>query len=174
MRGASIRPADNASVISPRHDPDSDCPQSYPAVQRGKTEGRCSPVQLKHPPLPLCQHSAGPALAPMASCRRQSFHFALVQSHGGIVAGGARNVGSAPESCHESDPLACPLRARSRQSALQQKTHYSITSSASASNFAGNSTPIALAALRLSTNCNFVGRCTGRSVGFAPFKISPV
>ena len=51
---------------------------------------------------------------------------------------------------------------------------YSITSSASASNFAGNSTPIALAALRLSTNRNFVGRCTGRSVGFAPFKISPV
>ena len=51
---------------------------------------------------------------------------------------------------------------------------YSITSSARASSVGGNSIPSALAALRLSTNRNLVGRCTGRSAGIAPFKICPV
>src|SRR5262249_5735767 len=81
-------------------------------------------------------------------------------------------------SSHAIGPL-CPRRNRPRCHAAEQSdeiaaTDHSMTSSASASNFAGNSTPIALAALRLTTSRNLVGRCTGRSLGFAPFKICPV
>src|SRR6266516_1128192 len=50
------------------------------------------------------------------------------------------------------------------------RTH-SITSSASASRAGGTSRPSVLAVLRLITNSNFVGCTTGRSAGFAPFKI---
>jgi hypothetical protein len=67
-----------------------------------------------------------------------------------------------------------PRAAVSRCRNACAEVNYSITSSANASNFGGNSTPIALAALRLSTNCSLVGCCTGRSPGFAPFKICPV
>jgi hypothetical protein len=48
---------------------------------------------------------------------------------------------------------------------------YSITSSARASSVGGTSTPSALAVLRLMTNSNLVGSCTGRSEGAAPFSI---
>ena len=48
---------------------------------------------------------------------------------------------------------------------------HSITSSARASNFGGTSRPSALAVLRLMTNSNLVGCCTGRSPGLAPLKI---
>jgi hypothetical protein len=51
---------------------------------------------------------------------------------------------------------------------------HSMTSSARTSTVAGTLSPIALAALRLSTSRNLVGRCTGRSAGFAPFRICPV
>ena len=51
---------------------------------------------------------------------------------------------------------------------------YSITSSALASKDGGTERPSALAVVRLSTNCNLVGRCTGKSAGIAPFKICPV
>ena len=58
-----------------------------------------------------------------------------------------------------------------REQSLQSS--YSITSSAMACSFAGNSIPSALAVLRLRTSCNFVGRCTGKSAGVAPFNICP-
>src|SRR5262245_22166586 len=48
---------------------------------------------------------------------------------------------------------------------------HSITSSARAKMDGGTSIPIALAALRLTTNWNFVGCSTGKSAGFAPLKI---
>src|SRR5262245_35611145 len=44
-------------------------------------------------------------------------------------------------------------------------SHHSITSSARASKVAGTSRPSALAVLRLITNSNLVGACTGRSAG---------
>src|SRR5262249_59733055 len=44
---------------------------------------------------------------------------------------------------------------------------HSMTSSARATRVAGTSRPSALAALRLSTNSNLVGCCTGRSAGLA-------
>jgi GAF domain len=48
---------------------------------------------------------------------------------------------------------------------------HSITSSASASNVGGTSSPSALAVLRLITSSNFVGCSTGRSAGLAPLRI---
>src|SRR5262245_26628101 len=48
---------------------------------------------------------------------------------------------------------------------------HSITSSARATRVAGTSRPSALAALRLSTNSNLVGCCTGRSAGLAPLRM---
>ena len=47
---------------------------------------------------------------------------------------------------------------------------HSITSSASASNVGGTVRPSSLAVLRLSTNSNLVGACTGRSAGFSPLR----
>jgi hypothetical protein len=45
---------------------------------------------------------------------------------------------------------------------------YSITSSARARSWVGNSSLSAFAALRLTTSSNFVGNCTGRPAGFSP------
>jgi len=56
---------------------------------------------------------------------------------------------------------------------LNLPSHHSITSSASASNLSGTSSPSAFAVLRLITNSNFVGCMTGRSAGFSPFRIRP-
>ena len=47
---------------------------------------------------------------------------------------------------------------------------HSITSSARASNLAGNSVPSALATFKLTTNFNLVGRCTGSSAGGCSFQ----
>src|SRR6476469_2200990 len=49
--------------------------------------------------------------------------------------------------------------------------HHSITSSASASSFAGISRPSALAVLRLITSSNLVACSTGRSDGLVPLRI---
>jgi hypothetical protein len=51
--------------------------------------------------------------------------------------------------------------------------HHSITSSAATCTDNGTVRPSAFAVLRLRTNWNFVGRTTGRSAGFSPFKIRP-
>ena len=51
---------------------------------------------------------------------------------------------------------------------------YSITSSAVASSPGGTSMPRARAALRLMANSNLVDCSTGRSMGFAPFRMLPV
>jgi len=48
---------------------------------------------------------------------------------------------------------------------------YLMTLSARASTFGGIVRPICLAAFRLIMNSNFVGCSTGRSAGFAPFRI---
>jgi hypothetical protein len=53
----------------------------------------------------------------------------------------------------------------------KKRRPYSITSSAMASSWSGIFMPIALAVLRLAINSYFVGFCTGRSPGFAPFKM---
>jgi hypothetical protein len=50
---------------------------------------------------------------------------------------------------------------------------YSITSSARASNVGGTSRPKAFAVCRLIMNSNLVGRRTGMSGGFFPFRIWP-
>ena len=49
---------------------------------------------------------------------------------------------------------------------------YLITLSARPSTLCGMVTPICFAVLRLITSSNFVGCCTGRSAGLAPFRIS--
>jgi hypothetical protein len=46
-----------------------------------------------------------------------------------------------------------------------------ITLSARASTFSGIVRPICLAVFKLITNSSFIGGSTGRSAGFAPFKI---
>src|SRR6266496_2878076 len=48
---------------------------------------------------------------------------------------------------------------------------YSITSSARANRVGGTSRPSAFAVLRLITNSNFVGACTGRSAGLSSFRM---
>src|SRR5262249_47814620 len=50
---------------------------------------------------------------------------------------------------------------------------HSMTSSERACKLGGMSNPCARAVLRLITISNVVGRTTGRSAGFAPFKIRP-
>src|SRR5262249_13769752 len=62
--------------------------------------------------------------------------------------------GRTPEPCDEFPP----------------SDHW-ITSSAVASSVSGMARPRALAVLRLITISNFVGNCTGRSLGFAPRRI---
>src|SRR5215831_4748251 len=59
----------------------------------------------------------------------------------------------------------------SRQVLIRLHHSYRITLSALASTFGGIMRPICLAVFRLITNSNFVGCSTGRSEGFAPFRI---
>jgi hypothetical protein len=51
-----------------------------------------------------------------------------------------------------------------------KRHHYSITASARSRNDDGIVSPMARAALRLTTSSNFTGCSIGRSAGFAPFK----
>src|SRR5215831_2892860 len=64
-------------------------------------------------------------------------------------------------------------RCRAAEQCDELAPLHSITSSASASNLSGTSSPSAFAVLRLITNSNFVGCMTGRSAGFSPFRIRP-
>src|SRR6516225_6162462 len=50
-------------------------------------------------------------------------------------------------------------------------SHYSITSSARASNVGGTVRPSAFAVLRLSTKSYLTGACTGRAVGLSPLRM---
>src|SRR5256886_15446894 len=63
--------------------------------------------------------------------------------------------------------MRCERRCRSQHSkqADERAPPHSITSSASASNLSGTSSPSALAAFRLMTNSNLVGCVTGKSAG---------
>src|SRR5262245_36011378 len=68
-------------------------------------------------------------------------------------------------------------RERNRRAAEQRDelapSDHSITSSARASSVGGTSRPSALAVLRLISNSNFTGCCTGRSAGFSPLRRRP-
>src|SRR3954464_13239848 len=61
---------------------------------------------------------------------------------------------------------------RQDRTSFAWRTH-SITSSASASNVGGTSSPRERAVLRLITNSNLVGCTTGSSAGFAPLRTRP-
>src|SRR5262249_15317552 len=63
--------------------------------------------------------------------------------------------------------------SRAAEKRDERAAPHSITSSASASNLSGISRPSALAVLGLSTNSNFVGSITGRSLGFSPLRMRP-
>ena len=69
-------------------------------------------------------------------------------------------------------------RQRPRRSAAEQRdevaSFHSITSSARACRVKGTSRPKALAVLRLMISSSFVDCWTGKSAGFAPWRIFPV
>src|SRR6266404_562729 len=70
--------------------------------------------------------------------------------------------------------MRCERRCRSQHSKqADERAPHSITSSASASNLSGTSSPSALAVLRLITSSKLVGWTTGRSAGFSPLRILP-
>src|SRR5262249_38151823 len=69
---------------------------------------------------------------------------------------------------------ACRERPRGRRAAEQRDevaSLHSITLSARAMNAGGTVKPSAFAVLRLMTSSNMVGCSTGRSAGWAPFRI---
>ena len=68
-------------------------------------------------------------------------------------------------------PMLPPPLPRAVVSRCSKEPGYSITSSARADKPGGTSMPSALAVVRLMTSSNLVGCSTGRSAGFAPFRI---
>ena len=70
-----------------------------------------------------------------------------------------------------SSPTSATKSAKSGHYAPQQKSPYSISSSASDINDAGIVSPSAFAVVRLMMNSNFVGCSTGKSDGFEPCNI---
>jgi len=72
-----------------------------------------------------------------------------------------------PESCRDRRPIATAEKGQKLPSSLG----YSITSSAMARSVGGTVRPKVLAVLRLITNSNLVGACTGRSAGFSPLRM---
>ena len=91
------------------------------------------------------RHEAMSALPPKADIDRHDEHVRLVPKADSCTAANAVHGGS----------------------------DYSITSSASASNVGGRSSPSALAALRLITSSNLTACTTGRSEGFSPRRMRP-
>src|SRR6516162_6780780 len=82
----------------------------------------------------------------------------------------------------EADDRHCRLlrarhqRPRGRAAEKREELaalHHSITSSARASSVGGTSMPSAFAVLMLMMSSNLVGCITGKSAGFAPFKMRP-
>src|SRR6516165_1489963 len=70
-----------------------------------------------------------------------------------------------PNSGHWNSVVECPLCARSGHWAPQQKSTYSITSSAAFSRRSGTSRPSAFAVFRLMINGKLTGIWIGRSPG---------
>src|SRR5262245_6831847 len=83
------------------------------------------------------------------------------------------------ENANEAHLLALlrARRKRPRRRAAEQRDElalvHSITSSARASSVGGTVRPSAFAVFRLTTNSNITACWTGRSDGFAPFRIFP-
>jgi len=71
----------------------------------------------------------------------------------------------------KSDITALPKSTVNGFMHRSKQQNYSITSSAVASNVGGTVNPNDCAVLRLMTNWNFVGCCTGSSAGFAPLRM---
>jgi hypothetical protein len=82
-----------------------------------------------------------------------------------------REVRFAPESGARADADRGPGRANLRLIHRSKLRLYSITSSARASTVGGMLRPSAFAVFRLTTSMYFDACSTGRSAGFAPFKI---
>ena len=78
-----------------------------------------------------------------------------------------------PNKQTRQDGLNATLCASNGHMQCSREHPYSITSSARASNGAGTSSPIVLAAWRLITSSNLVDCWTGRSAGLAPFRMRP-
>ena len=98
-------------------------------------------------------------------------------------------VGSKMDNSSQTKIHRCPRWSKSGQTFATQwlsamcqsrpmhrtkRPFYSITSSAMDSTPAGMVRPSALAVVRLITNSNLVDCSTGRSAGFAPFRMLPV
>src|SRR6516165_4552985 len=103
---------------------------------------------------------------PLPECREAGPYFR-------IVLGKAHQHADPPHSVG----LLRARRERPHRRAAEQRDElaalHSITSSAMASTPGGTSRPSAFAVLRLMTNSNLVGCCTGRSPGFSPLRIFP-
>jgi hypothetical protein len=82
-----------------------------------------------------------------------------------------RDVRLPSESGHVQCTTPCLLWAISGLMHRSKKDCYSITSSVRASKLYGIVRPSALAVFRLTIVSNLVARSTGRSLGFAPFRI---
>jgi hypothetical protein len=89
------------------------------------------------------------------------------------LAGGKIRVRVASDSGHRGGRDRCPLSAKTGREQVQQKISYSIASSAVASSKGGTLTPSAAEVFKLITRSNFSGRCIGKSLGLAPFRIFP-
>jgi hypothetical protein len=88
------------------------------------------------------------------------------------AAAGSRSGAQHSGGWRQSAARRCSARPRAMCAGLQCAPHtYWITSSARRSSDGGIVIPSALAVLRLMTSSNFVGCSTGRSAGFAPFRI---
>jgi hypothetical protein len=82
---------------------------------------------------------------------------------------------SALRSCINVPGLCLERRyAPGHHGCQRDRSNYWITSSAVASSVSGMVRPSALAVLRLSTNANLLGCCTGKSPGFSPRRIRSI
>ena len=79
----------------------------------------------------------------------------------------SRETRRLPPNSRRADAYRSGRLGQFDQSAAQQNSAYSITSSARPSSIGGTSMPIAFAVLRLMINKNLVGKATGRSAGCA-------
>ena len=117
-------------------------------------------------PADTCRHPSTAAKSPTLCWVLQQLKVDVRFGSKADICSAIGHVRFTPKSGHVRCTSACPLSANSGH-----RPPHSITSSARSKNASETFSPIALAALTLTTNSNFVGRTTGRSPAFSPLRI---
>src|SRR5262249_35169937 len=134
--------------------------------------GHLAPDEIGRQRRQLIVVTIGPAILDQCIAALDITGLAQALPEGGDRTGILGGRCTVEESDHRDPRLLRPRRKRPRRRAAKERGElapfHSITSSARNIIDGGTARPSAVAVLRFTAISNFVGNCTGRSLGFAP------